>query len=441
MSENPREVLFNELKARFDLLEEQFSQLDTEVDARIVRWHYALDSAFELRADYFRRFNERVGTLLDAEPAQAYLFHAYGYDEQNRVIYAAIFQTEELPRVCTFYEYGEGLIDFAEFQHELYTEKFHLVKVGRLVQSPGQSPAYYAEYTQAEGQAGQFIEEYEYGAQGRLARIISTTRKQPRPLSPEAERRWQQSIEQQRQMARLFGSEEQFEETMLPMIQQMFQQQGRFSTEERYEYDGGTLRRIVSRFGDDSQSPPRTMYEAPRPGETPEMLYEAARSTLREVLGERIRQFGAADAGRTRFFNLLLTYDAVADDGLLLTFGTQARREAWEREGDGEGYGAMVFFGDPFSDRAHSIEMWELPEAYERFLREKRREQAWDAVRNLIAQVCLDLNAMDWSGVLNTTGDFITFAWDHEALPDIEDEIRACVPPDKLRLLEEEGWM
>jgi hypothetical protein len=445
MTDNPREALFHQLEARFDSLKARFEQLDAEVDARIVRWRYALDSAFELRADYFPRFNQKPGSLLDDEPTQAYLYHAYGFDAQNRLIYAATFQTEELPRVCAFYEHGEDRIDFAEFQHELYTEKFHLVKVGRLVQSPSQSPVYYDEYAQAEGQAGLFSEEYHYDERGRLARILSTTRKQPRPLSPEAEQRWQQAIEQQRQMARLFGTEKQFEETMLPMMQGAFQQQGTYHTEERYEYEGDTLKRIVSRFGeasgDFSQSPPRTLYEAPRTGETPEGLYEAARSALRELISERIRQFGAADARRTRFFNLLLTYDAVADDGLMLTFGTQARREAWERNGDGEGYGAMVFYGDPFSDRARSIELWELPEDFERFVRDQRREQGWNTIRDLIARVCLDLNERDWSGVLNTTDDFIIFAWDHEALPDVEDEIRACVPPEKISLLEEEGWM
>jgi hypothetical protein len=444
MTDSPRDPLFNELAARFASLKDQFKRLDAEVDARIVGWRYALESAFELRADYFRRDNQQPGALLDDEPTQAYLYHAYGYDGQNRIIYAAIFQTEELPRVCTFYDYGEGHIDCAEYQHELYTEKFHLVKVGRLVQPSGQQPQFYAEYTQADGQAALISEDYHYDERGRLARILTTTHRQPRRLSPEAEKRWQQAMEQ-RQMARWFSTEEQFETAFVPLVQQAFQSVSMLFTEERYEYDGDTLKRIVSRFGnasgDFSQSPPQTMYEAPRPGETPETLFEAARAALREVLGERIRQFGAADAGRTRFFNLLMTYDAVADDGLMLTFGTQARREAWERNGDGEGYGAMVFYGDPFMDRAHAIELWELPEDFERFIREKRREQEWDAIRDLIARVCLDLNALDWSGVLNTTDDFIIFAWDHEALPEIEDEIRACVPPDKLRLLEDEGWL
>lgn len=57
------ETLFSELQKRFDALKTAYDRLDSEADTRIVRWRYAEESAFELRADYFRRFNANPGRL------------------------------------------------------------------------------------------------------------------------------------------------------------------------------------------------------------------------------------------------------------------------------------------------------------------------------------------------------------------------------------------
>src|SRR5262245_28227693 len=112
MAEINREALYNELQARFESLKDAFERLDSEADASVVRWRYAEQSAFELRAEYFHRTNANPGKLVDDEPVGAPIYIAYGYDAQGRVIGSAFFQTEVNPSSYTYYEYGTEHVDF-----------------------------------------------------------------------------------------------------------------------------------------------------------------------------------------------------------------------------------------------------------------------------------------------------------------------------------------
>src|SRR5262249_34672719 len=133
------------------------------------------------------------------------------------------------------------------------------------------------------------------------------------------------------------------------------------------------------------------------------------------------------------------SYDAVADDGLLLTFGAEEQRAVWERETDERTYRSLIYH--QLGWHSDSIEIWELSGDYERFMRTRRRDRQWDEIRKLLNQVARDLNDVNWDEMLNTTDDFIMFAHDYEAMEDVEDEIRACVPEDKLRILRAKGLL
>lgn len=429
MAENTREAQFNELQQRFASLD--YQRLDADADARITRWRYAEQSVFELRADYFRRFNANLGKLLDDEPVNAFMFYAYGYDAQDRIIYAARFQTEEMPRICTFFDYGDGHIDLAAYNITLHTDRYHLQKVGRLAQP--QKPLHYAEYVQAVGQGRHLFEAYHYDERGRIARISSFHSTHPRPLGEEAQRRWQDAMEQQRTMAPMLGTEDLLEK-MMPQFDEALshiQRPSSSESEESYEYEGETLMRIVS--GDNAD----IIFEAPRAGETDESLFEAARASLRTTIMEHLLEFDKRQ--QMRVYNLVLSYDAVADDGLLLVFGQESHRAAWERETDDHSYASLVFHNLAVPPEA--IEIWELPGDYARFLRDYRRNARWDDIRSLFVRIARDLNESDLTGILNTTDDFIVFPNDYEAMQSPEAEILACVPEDRLRILRVRGLL
>lgn len=450
MTELPQNDLWHELQTRFDSLKDAYQRLDSQADQHITRWRYALDSAFELSADHFRRSNTIPAALVDDELVNAPMFYAYGYDSQDRVVYSAVFQMEPDPRVSSFYEYQpDGTIELVEYGHELYTTHYHLVKVARLVHPLGEKPLRYAAQTQQEGRAIQFLETYHYDAQGRLARVTSTQHSVPRPWSNKAQQGWNKAMDQQRTLARMLGTEDklpQFEE----LVGNMLNHQVHIESEEIYEYKGDVLKRIVSRSSDaapGSQPRERIIYEAPRAGETSESRFEAARLSLRAAVLDHIHQFDPHKREQTVYYNLVLSYDAVADEALSIELGTEMQRQAWEKETDEYSYESLVFHlldwtyqsgGVPLQ---HHIVISVLPRDYERFLENSRREKAWDLVRDLLNRVARDLNDQNWEGILRTTDDFIVYASDYEALDPVNDEIVACVPRPKLKILRDKGLL
>lgn len=446
MSENIQERLYNKLKTRFEGLSDEgdkgYQRLDEVADARIVRWRYAEQSAFELQDDFFRRFNTKPGELVDEEPISAMHYYAYGYDAQNRIVYAAQFHFEELPFISTFYEHGDGFIEAAEYRREHYREDYRLSEVSRFVmQQPDAKPAHHARYSTGGIRTAYSVESYHYDDAGRLSRIASASRYDPQPFNDEAQRLWQHGIDQQRQMAKWFGTEEQTEQFIASLQNAVNVTPDESSEEEIYEYEGDILKRIVSHHtsvtpDNETQTYDRIAYEIRNPDETDEALFEAARVSMRTQIIKSVMAFSQQDRLQRRIYNLSVSYDAVADDGFLLTLGMEDRRQVWEEITDSFTYMSLYYFDlEPHRD------VWDLPRDYQRFLDIYRYDQRWDEIRDLHIRVARDLNDYDWTGILNTTDDFIVFAHDHERLEDIHDCIRACVPEAKVRILEEKGLL
>jgi hypothetical protein len=394
------EALSDALEQRFNLVKDQFDQIDADADARITGWRYATDSAFELRAEFYRRFNQKPGTLIDDEPLDAYIYTAYGFDDQDRIICSAIFQSEDFPRIYDYYDYGDNYIDFAEFGYVWDTQTYRLSKVGRVVRSAEDRPLHYAEYSQEQGRKQLYFEGVQYDEAGRITRVSCVHQGYPEPL-------------------------------------------GDSLTEHIFEYDDHTLKRIVARgVARDAApaSPDYVMYEAPRPGDTPDSLFDAARSSLKSAIIEQLKGLDAAIREKGPFYNLIISYDAVADDGLLLLLNTEAQRQQWEQSTDDRSYGALQL--DSLTGPQNAMlyaEIQHHPDDYARFLRENRRDEQWDRIRELLCAVARDLNDVDWSAHFQTTDDFIVFASDYEAMNDVEDDIRDCVPDSKLKLLRARG--
>ncbi len=383
-----KDAILDDLHARFAALKNAFVQWDTEIDVHIQRWRYAEQTVFELRADYFRRFNERIGRLVDDEPSEAHMFYAYGYDDQDRICYAAFFQVGDAPRSVTFYNYAENQIDLAEFFVIHHTDQYYLGAVARRVLLNGQ-PVYYAEF----GQDGLVFETYHYDELRRLTRVVT-------------------DYDQH------FG-------------------------EDTYEYDGDVLQRIVTRMAptlaEIASVPEVISYELPPVDETDNALYDAARRALYDAVTTELKQLDLEAHRQAPVCFLVLSHDAVADDGMTLMIGDADQRAVWEAETDDHRFRSLIDHYHPRDLILTTI--YPLPQVFARWLRTYRRDRRWGEIRQLVCQVARDLNDQDWRGLLNTTGDFIVYASDYEALDDPHDEIRACVPEEKLRLLIDQGLL
>jgi hypothetical protein len=60
-------------------------------------------------------------------------------------------------------------------------------------------------------------------------------------------------------------------------------------------------------------------------------------------------------------------------------------------------------------------------------------------VRKMFQRLCARLNAFDWSRILKTTDDFIVIPFDPHGEMELKDDLKASVPPEKLRLLMDRG--
>ena len=60
-------------------------------------------------------------------------------------------------------------------------------------------------------------------------------------------------------------------------------------------------------------------------------------------------------------------------------------------------------------------------------------------VRKMFQRLCARLNAFDWRRILKTTDDFIVIPFDPHAEMELKEDLKACVPPEKLRLLMDRG--
>jgi hypothetical protein len=389
MSANDFEAWREALQARFTALQDAYQQLDAEADAQIVRWRYATKSAFDLRVDYHRRFNEKIGTLLDDEPAYERHYYAYGYDTQDRVVYAAFFYTEEMPRGAHYYRYGKHWIEEVVFHLVHHTEDYRLSQVARLEQDTDGKPVRYTAYnvysTPAFGG-----ELYTYDAENRLARVDAF---------------WQES-----------------------------EQIARSEYSYLYEYEGDTLKRIYMPTPDGD----RLCYAQPNPDGTYDMLFEAARLNLYAYVLCFLRQQQIS----RRIYMLELYFDAVAGDNLSLVVGGQTQRKEWLRYTDNRTYRDLIDAIDARVEGNFLILPSPLPASYDRFVRVMRYADNWEAIRTLHYQVAQALNRADWEGILNITDDFIVYASDYLTMqsPSLHAQLHASVPPDKLQKLRAKGW-
>jgi len=390
------QTLLPELSERFSRLQGAYEEVDARIDSLIVRWRYAVHSVFELQADYHRRFNEKRGVLVDTEPSDEFMFHAYGYDAQDRVIYDAFFQTEMVPRLARYYEYDDGGVHLAEFALIYFTENYYLRGVGRLVQPAGAKPQRYALHEAGTGEMIQYYEAYDYDPEGRLVHIYQHTLSHPTHPTASARDSYWDTI---------------------------------------YNYDGDHLKRIYTLTPDGE----RLDYEAPRPGETYESLFEAARVSLRSQVEAYFQQLPSHEP----VYLLILSFDAATDDGIGLVLGWEKQREAWTRQSADYTYRDLIY--DLMSQLEPETQFVPLPEPlsveYQRFIRDMRRDENWDAIRELMIRVAQDLNQVDWRGRLETTPDFIVVASDYEAMTDPHDDVRASVPEEKLKPLQLKGLL
>ena len=93
---------------------------------------------------------------------------------------------------------------------------------------------------------------------------------------------------------------------------------------------------------------------------------------------------------------------------------------------------AVSLGGSTYIELSDSYDLWLALDA------EFAADDASDPQRALLAAIARDLNAVDWTGKLNISDDFVVFSLDYE-MDSIQERLRASVPQEKLDLLRTRG--
>jgi hypothetical protein len=68
------------------------------------------------------------------------------------------------------------------------------------------------------------------------------------------------------------------------------------------------------------------------------------------------------------------------------------------------------------------------------------RGSNYEPVRQMFQRVCRRLNALDWKGALKTTDDFVIFPAEPHGEFNLEEDVKASVPAERIRLLMDRGY-
>ncbi|MEV4514447.1 hypothetical protein AB0K00_36480 [Dactylosporangium sp. NPDC049525] len=203
------------------------------------------------------------------------------------------------------------------------------------------------------------------------------------------------------------------------------------------EHDADGLRRLEVHSGDAAD----LRYERPPPAFT---VDEACLAVHRELV-RTIPATVAGLAGGGAAYCVALAYASANPLDVLVHVGLDAHRRTLLTQGSGDAVWNPADLAaeaqvdlDAVADTARLLgQELALTDAEDVGVPRPRGSQR---ARELFCAVAADLNTRDWTASLPTTDDFVVYAVDVE-LADLERNLPACLPPDRLTLLHDRGLL
>ncbi|WP_327001293.1 hypothetical protein OHA72_40065 [Dactylosporangium sp. NBC_01737] len=203
------------------------------------------------------------------------------------------------------------------------------------------------------------------------------------------------------------------------------------------EHDADGLRRLEVHSGDAAD----LRYERPPPAFT---VDEACRAVHRELV-RTIPATVAALAADGAAYCVVLAYASANPLDVLVHVGLDADRRTLLAQGSGD----AVWNPDDLAAEAQA-DLDAVADTARLLGQELAlidaedvggpRPRGSERARRLFCAVAADLNTLDWTGSLPPTDDFVVYAVDVE-LADLERNLPACLPPDRLALLRDRGLL
>lgn len=160
------------------------------------------------------------------------------------------------------------------------------------------------------------------------------------------------------------------------------------------------------------------------------------RSAITRAVVDEVRRAGISE----QVYALALAWDPGQQESLppSIGIGLESERAAWLRE---HGKNARQYLWNPAEyQHLRDIGSQAVENACRRVNQECRLRGSWKEAGRVLNEIASDLGGMDWTGVLQTTEDFVAFAVDLE-LAELRKNMKASAPPDLFEALRRKGWL
>jgi hypothetical protein len=406
MSAEPRQQIVARWKAAFG----QYDEFRAGAEPAVVRWEWTNGGErYSLLPLFFQRFPGRARALKEP-PALKAQHIEYGLDDQGRPRVRRIYNYLE-QAFEALYRYGESLTEIVEFSpppripirvEQIFHDQgrvtrhasFQLNGYAPLYSQKGKDPDALYEWL---GPNGRFVGLENYDYEGDRLTAIRAYREAPTGASDPS-----------------------------------------FQYEEHFSYDdAGKLQRIERVF---SYGATEVIYQKRAPGETFKSIRAAATQKMIAAVVERLRAAHIAE----KLCCIELAYRAVTHYfPPYIVLGPESHRQQLLNSGDPD---ARYYIFTPVLDARPDNGLWleitdpETLEVCQRLDQEIQTGEKWTTATRILREVAAALTRYDWTGILDTTPDFVVFAIDHE-MDDLEAALRACVSKEQIRAWKKKGWL
>jgi hypothetical protein len=369
-------------------------------EAQVVRWEWTLLPRYTIRPLFFERYPGR-GKVLKTEPEdKSRGAYEYGFDAQDRVVVERVYNYtgEPFERFVRWIDAQVEQVRYGNFQPKLPLE------VGQLRLPEGRAAAFGSFTINIGPQLNrhqpdailellrqthgiiQLGETYQYNAQGRIDSIDY----------------WQEA-----------GPH------------------ANFRSQETVIYNtGGQIERIEAQR---ERGERVTLYQRPPKNENVRSLGES----LKNKLLEAIPQIWAS-AGKTEtLYCMVLYYRAFYFPPVIIPGYERDRQALLHSDDPTQRYFIWTPVGDEKDMEPLQIQDTDMLELCRLYEQEVAVKQQWLAPLKLLRQIGKALTAMEWSGKLPVTDDFVVYAMDYEA-DELENCLEASVSKSQMKKWQEQ---
>lgn len=387
----------SEVESRFQELPQRYRSLKTACEGGVTSWRWASDNFYEPRPLYFERHGYKRGRLLRQVPKNPANKPEYGFGEEGLVHVArSHVRFEGYPNRLQFYEtfylHGDREIEAAHFHHH-----------------PDKWPIFYA------------VGNYDHG------HLTLWQIRAQRGVSREAYS-WKGD-----QLVRIDVEHTPVDDAGNhgPLV---------LWNQYEFQYDTkGAIEEILChwpRRPDHPRDSTEVIYRRVSSDVSFKDLLSVMRSAVINAIIDRVRSAKIAYP----VYSLALAWDPGQQESLppMIGLGLDSERKKWI---EGRGKEAKWLLWNPAEYQNFlEIRSTEVEEACRPINQECRLRGSWKEPARVLNDIARELGRMDWTGVLQTTDDFVAYATDLEQT-DFRRNLKASARPELVKAFGQKGWL